>query len=361
MAENPQDTIHLIELPQRFRDRDVFHDSTGRVYVTLGYIQPHNQVIAYLKYVPDPQGRWKWNDTCYRRVFSNDVQSVIAASTLVPHEYLVYDNHLGTDLLEVPRAEVSCYFSPEARLHEILTDGPRDPVEERAATLTEALHDSIGIPFPQLGVAGSVSWRAHNPEWSDVNLNIYGFEDAWHLYANYETVAEAVPSIGLRRGTGWSSSIGHLHEKVPSLDVHDISRLFERRTEFICMNHYITVMPISLPEEAFIGHGSETYTSITQFPVQIHMEIESDQQGIFLPAVYEGVSNPIEFMDGLRVSRIMIYDGAFRGMLRAGDHVQVSGMVQRVEPVRGGTEEPFYQVMIGTRAGVGQEYVRLLD
>jgi len=28
----------LISLPDRVRDRDVFHDKDGRVYVTLGYI-----------------------------------------------------------------------------------------------------------------------------------------------------------------------------------------------------------------------------------------------------------------------------------------------------------------------------------
>ena len=46
----------IIEVPEGVRDRDVFHDSAGRVSVALGYIQPTSRILSYLKYIPDAEG-----------------------------------------------------------------------------------------------------------------------------------------------------------------------------------------------------------------------------------------------------------------------------------------------------------------
>ena len=42
----------IIDLPNRVRDRDIFRDKQGRMFVTLGYIQPPDRILSFLKYVP---------------------------------------------------------------------------------------------------------------------------------------------------------------------------------------------------------------------------------------------------------------------------------------------------------------------
>jgi predicted nucleotidyltransferase len=88
------------------------------------------------------------------------------------------------------------------------------------------------------------------------------------------------------------------------------------------------------------------------------MEIENADFGIFHPAIYEGQSPPLDAVGGESVSRIMVYDGAFGGLLRTGDRVEVTGSLQRVVPTNG--TPPFYQIMVGTKSGAGKEYIRLL-
>jgi predicted nucleotidyltransferase len=55
----------------------------------------------------------------------------------------------------------------------------------------------------------------------------------------------------------------------------------------------------------------------------------------------------------------MIYDGAFGGLFLEGDHVEVSGTLQKVSKKDSG--EPTHQLMVGTKSGSGREYVRRLS
>ncbi|MCK4961549.1 MAG: hypothetical protein KAS19_03640, partial [Anaerolineales bacterium] len=63
----------LVNLPEKVRDRDVFHDRTDYVYITLGHIQPYDRILSILKYVPDSNGRWQADSTRYRRLFRGGV------------------------------------------------------------------------------------------------------------------------------------------------------------------------------------------------------------------------------------------------------------------------------------------------
>ena len=85
------------------------------------------------------------------------------------------------------------------------------------------------------------------------------------------------------------------------------------------------------------------------------MDIDSTKFGIFHPAIYEGRSEPLNAIDGERVNRILVYDGAFGGLLKPGDRVEVSGTLQKV--TKG--DEILYQIMVGTKSGAGKEFIRL--
>lgn len=357
---NPRDVNHpaLVSLPERVRDRDVFHDKNGRVYVTLGYIQPVNRILSFFKYAPHPDGRWASGEQRYERIFWGGGASASEGMTKAPDDYLVYDEHFGTELLEVPRDDVGKYFSPEIRLKEILDEGAKDPLEKSVGDMAEILHDTLGIPLDRMGVTGSIAWKAHDPSFSDINMNIYGFETAWHLQNGYDEVAEQNTHMRLRELHEWERTMSRVVARIPVLPVEDMKTLFTRRKGLLCNERSIGVMPILLPDEAPIMHGSESYTTVTSSPVRVEMEIDSDKYGLFLPALYEGHSSSLDVIEGNHVSRIMVYEGSFRGLIRKGDKVEVSGIIQRVKPT-GGSGETFYQLMVGSKAGAGKEFIRL--
>jgi predicted nucleotidyltransferase len=351
-------------LPRQVRDRDVIHDIDGRVFVTLGHIQPQDRILSFLKYIPDPEGDWCSGKTKYKRVFWGDVDSVALGMSLVPPSYLIDDLHFGTRLLELPRQAVGKYFSPELRLEEIMHEGPSDELEAGAKHLAEVIHDTLGIPYERIGITGSISWKAHNPGHSDINMNVYGFKESWLLQEGYDEIVEQNICTHLREVTDRGSVVPRLAERLPDLPSTSLELMLRRRRELCVDERCIGVMPVLLPTQAPIQHGSEHYTSISEAPLTVNMEIEDVKYGIFMPAIYEGTSKPTKATQGVIVTRIMVYDGTFRGLLQPGDRVEVTGVLQKVRPDskgHGRTKEESYQIMVGTKNGFGNEFIRLVE
>jgi predicted nucleotidyltransferase len=353
-------------MPKNVRDRDVFHDKDGRVYVTLGYIQPKKRILSFPKYVPDPEGMWEADGTRYGRIFWGGTNEAAKVMQAAPSNYLIDDPHFGTTLLEVPRKEVTKYFSPELRLKEILEEGPYDSLEASTKRMAETLHDTLGIPFEKLGISGSIVWKAHNPIYSDINMCIYGYQYGWQLERGYYEVAEQNTHMRLRQVSEWTELITRIVDRVDDFDFKDMHVLFQRRKELCCENKCIGVMPILYPEESPIPYGSESYKALSSEPVRVKLEIENIDYGIFLPALYEVHSEPLGMIEENRISRLMVYEGSFRGLIRLGDKLDVVGTLQKVRThphhPKGNTgPENFYQIMVGTKYGAKKEYIRVIQ
>ncbi|TFG07449.1 hypothetical protein EU522_00700 [Candidatus Thorarchaeota archaeon] len=347
-----------IEPPNYARDRDVFHDLQGRVYVALGHIQPRNRFLSFLKYIPDSQGRWRAGDTKYRRVFLGGSESAVRGMRFVPPEHLRKDAHFRTTLIEVPQAEVSKYFSPENRLREIIDQGPNDKLESDALKMAETLHDTLDISLDRLGVAGSVLWKAHSTGQSDINMNVYGLDASWKLEKGYFDMARNNEHIEMRQINEWALTMSRMFSKIPELSPADVRLLFARRKLLHCYDRPIGIMPVLLPDEYPIRHGSESYHPKSSMPIRVTMDIKDDKYGLFSPAVYITESEPIPLIKNEVVNRLMIYEGSFRGLLRTGDKVEVCGILQLVKPSMRG-DEPFYQMMVGTKDYERKEYIKI--
>ena len=343
----------IIDLPERVRDRDIFRDVDGRMFVTLGYIQPSDRVLSFLKYVPNKEGRWQAGDTRYQRMFWGSVDSTVEGMAVLPQNYTIFDSHFQTDLVEPPRSMIKDYFSPEQRLSEILV-GPKDVLEERVQKAAETLHDELSLPFGNIGISGSILWKGHNPKYSDINMNVYGFKESWNLYDNYANLENKETQTRIRNLPEWNRGIERVKKRIPSLDMADLRTLFSRRKAIYVEDQCIGITPILNPDEAPIAHGSESYTTITQNPVKLSMVVENADYGIFHPAIY--TIEPT-MVDGNEVTRIMIYDGAFGGLFKNGDRIEVSGTIQRISQSE--TDNESHQIMIGTKSGSGKEYVRM--
>jgi predicted nucleotidyltransferase len=277
--------------------------------------------------------------------------------SILPPAYLVEDSHFGTELMEPPREVVSKYFIPELRLREIIDEGPNDSLEELVRQAATGLYDSLDIPLDDIGVAGSILWKGHHPGHSDVNMNIYGFDNSWKLHDNYEVVRDLTEGSRLRELPDWKHAILRVQSRVPVMRTEDLQNLFTRRKALCLDSMCIGITPILRPEEVPIQHGSESYESLSTEPIKIVMNIESTDYGLFHPSIYEGRSETLDIIEGERVSRILVYDGAFGGLLRPEDRVEVTGILQRV--TRG--DEVLYQIMVGTKNGAGKEFIRLVS
>jgi predicted nucleotidyltransferase len=192
-------------------------------------------------------------------------------------------------------------------------------------------------------------------------MNIYGYREAWRLQYGYEELTEQNRHVTLRSYSDWGPTLSRMMKRFPQMPSGVVENLFLRRSEVCIDGKCIGVMPVLRPNEVPIRHGSEHYASMTDDPVSITMDIHDVRYGIFMPAVYEGISEPVDAIRGARVSRMMVYDGVFRGLLRTGDRVETVGTLQRV---RSGPEaddgNEFYQIMVGTKNGYGREFIHVV-
>jgi len=280
--------------------------------------------------------------------------------SLVPSRYLIDDSHFHTELLELPRRDIARYFSPELRLREIIREGPVDELEAGAMQLAGIVHDTLDISFDHLGVTGSISWKAHNPERSDINMNVYGFKDAWRLQEGYSEIVEQNKNVHLGGISDNCLGSSKSANRLPKPVFNALQTLSSRRRELYLNGRGIGIMPVLLPTQTPIEYGSEHYVSLADTPVTISMEIEESEYGIFMPAIYQVSSRPSQATQGNVVKRVMVYDGVFRGLLQPGDRVDVTGVLQKVEldSRRHGREgEGFYQIMVGSKRGYGKEFI----
>jgi predicted nucleotidyltransferase len=350
----------LVSPPPTFRDKDVFHDTEGRVFVAHGFIQPSDRVISYLKYVPSPAGKWKRRESNYERVFSGGAESAGKGFQLTDSKYIVEDSHLGASLLEVPKGSISKYFSPELRLKEIIHEGPNDILEERTKALAEILHDTLRIPYDRLGVTGSIAWKGHNPEFSDINMNVYGKEMTTLLQNGYNKVVDENSNVRFRLPEEWNGTISRVLKRSPTLTKSELFSMFTRRKEFCIDDFYIGVMPVLLPEEVPIHHGSESYTTLISEPIHVKVNVIESDYSPFTPALFAVDSDSVSEIGGAKISRLMIYDGALKDLFQNGDRLEICGIPQRVMPESGSLLRPFHQIMVGTVVGAGKEFVRVI-
>ena len=330
-------------------------DHKGRIFITLGYIQPTDRILSFLKYVPHKDGRWQADGIHYKRFFWGSVDSTVEGMPLLPQDYIFFDTHFQTELVEPPRIAIKNYFCPELRLKEILAE-PKDEMEELVQRAAATLHDELKIPFENLGVAGSILWKGHNPKYSDINMNIYGFEESWILQKNYSNLESEESQTRLRDLAEWNRAIDRVRTRITILEMDELQALFTRRNALCVSDRCIGITPILKPDEVPIEHGSESYTTLRDAPVKLATSVKNADYGIFHPAIYEIDPTIVE---GVQVSRIMIYDGAFGGLLRRDDRIEVSGTLQRVTSTE--TESKSHQLMVGTKTGSGKEYVKLMS
>jgi predicted nucleotidyltransferase len=349
----------------QFRDRDIIRDQSNRIYVVLGHIQPDTHVICFLKYIPNPNGKWKQGEESFQRVFWGSVQSVDSGKDLVPADFIRYDEHFGTELLEVPVSMIKKHYQPEKRLAAILDAESNDRLEQTVKATAAAINQFLDIGFESLGVAGSILWHAHNTSYSDINMNVYGFENCMRLHEGLNQVAGATPDIRIRKKNEWKNAISRVNQRIPSISQSDLESLFSRRSALYHQEQCIGISPILQAHESPIPYGSEKYTTVSAHPVRVKMYIEDDDYGLFHPALYLSESEPVKMADNEHIGRLMVYDGAFGGVIRKGDSVEASGTLQEVHAVKKGkftgNQKKFYQLMIGTVDGAGKEFIRLCE
>lgn len=336
------------------KDKDFVETVEGLLFCVVGYLHPPDRYTAYLKYVPSEEGKWSREGTRYARVLDyyhvSQVENTYGFLEENYSEYLYDCPVRNITLSSVPEDRVKRYYRPRERLRSMIEEGPRDELEWKLTDLLTILSGLSGLKTGDFGVTGSMLTASHSPEFSDMDITVYGREASQRLK---ETILEAraeesmIQPFNAAKKEVWSMN---RTERFP-LGFEDLMDFAERRWNYgVFRDTYFSVHPVRTDDEITEAYGDYTYRQVGM--ASGSAEIAESPESIYLPAIYRVKDVETEGMVGVEIEEIVSYEGLFCDMFEPSERVEFNGVLEQVAD--GGAK---YRVVIGG-AGAGPSYIK---
>lgn len=309
----------------------------GLLFTVKGLHHPEGLVIAYLRYVPDPNGDRSWGSHRYRRVYDIDESNEFLRKWYP--QYVNYVKAKGLALQSVPFRLVSRVYSPRERLKAIIGK-PETVLEKTVDRFASALSSESGVPIDHIGVSGSVLINLAKPT-SDVDLIVYGIDAGKRVYEALRELresrewirpydSETVRSVVRSRWGDTGLDVRRLCDIEARKVLHG---LVEGRDFFIRL--------VRAPEEF-----ERAISSRPLGKAALRVDVIDAEESIFTPCTYH-VENCsyLAPSHGPQVAELVSYRGKFTEQVGEGEKVEVRGTVEEVVH----SDRTVYRMMLGGR------------
>jgi predicted nucleotidyltransferase len=305
-------------------------------FAVKGIHHPPDLTIAYLRYIPDPNGERMRHGKRYTRLYDLEKTEDILKQNY-PH-YLNRVRRKSLILQSVPEDRISRKFDPRGRLREII-DNPEGDLIRTIVNLIEALQRK-GVSMEAIGVSGSVLIDLAGPD-SDVDIIVYGIKEGRKAFESL---------IELRGETDWITAfdeenvMGVVRSRWADSGL-DLNRFRASETKKILhgrvdgRDYFFRLL--ELPHEMEAEERSRPLSV-----VNLIARITDTEGAIFTPCSY--LIEDCEYLDscGLPIpSKLFSYRGKFTEQAEKGDLVEVRGILEEVV-IRG---ERSFRVILGRK------------
>jgi hypothetical protein len=304
------------------REGDYVETVEHLIFAVKGLSHPKDRTIAYLRYIPDPQGKRMRRDSMrFTRIYDLG-ESTEHLRTNFPR-YLYFDEKRQMLVQAIPDKAVLKTYRPEEGLAE-MRQNPNNELEEAAITFAETISKEAGITLKNIGVSGSLLLGLAAAS-SDIDLTIYGGRNCRQSY-------EALKEMRVERlisayDTPQAMKVTKERWSETGLD---LSRLVEIEKEKILhglfgeRDYFIRLVKESEERDA-------VYTPLGS--AMVHARIRDDRDSIFTPCSYL-VDSLDELIQG-RVEELASFRGKFTEQAHMGQLVEARGKLEKVDEERG--------------------------
>ncbi len=321
-------------------DHDIVEDINNRIYVVVGNQHPPNGLIAYLKYIPgNGAGIWVRQGMPFKRVLK--AYGVKSLHTYLPrHQEFVYDPVLNSYVPMVNKSSILKYYYPEIRLHEILSRVD-DELEFSVIEFIDILRKHSRLSVNDLGITGSLLTKTHNVNVSDVDMVIYGCNNALEFMdcVSYFDKAKLTYEDLVKQ----SNTYG--------LDVDTLARINPPYKRILVRGKEVNV--IFVDNSPPPRYGSRIYVNLGVMEVVAEV-IGGNCRSLMYPSIAE-VSRIKDVILGdsslaRLIKYVVSYEGLYSYQLFLGGNLRIRGLIQMVIPdheyqlLVGGIEEPGYVI-----------------
>ncbi|MFQ5762095.1 MAG: hypothetical protein ACE5PO_03580 [Candidatus Bathyarchaeia archaeon] len=341
-----------------FRDRDYVETVEGFYFCVLGYVHPSNRVLAYLKYKPSGHGPWRKGSQKYTRAFNQyTVKNIAATISHLKREYPQYvidDPTIKTQFSAVPTSLVKKHLQPQPRLRGMIAATQRDELEEEAVELVNVLAGEAGVDSSCFGVTGSLLMGIHDPKHSDIDLTVYGREEAVRvkeaLKRLYQTGARSVRKLSGPMLEEWC----RVKAQNYPLTTEEAATIYSRTwSRALFRGRLFSVHPVKKQEEIHEKYGSSTYEPIDA--VEIEATVSDASNALFLPSTYTTQDATVHPHNAV-VTDLVTYEGLYTDILHVGERVKIRGLLERVITQANGAVH--HRILVGSMRLQGLDFIK---
>ncbi|MEM2141929.1 MAG: hypothetical protein QXS20_00595 [Candidatus Thorarchaeota archaeon] len=309
----------------------------GLIFEVKGVLHPRDRTIAYVRYVPDPEGDRTAHDGRRYRKISSLVEKDRMVRTLAS-DYIWYDPRRGRSFQAVPHDRVTRIFDPVEGLTALKSEQEPAPVREAARVLAEDIQRTAGIADSDIGITGSLLLGVEN-EASDIDIVVYGESACRRVY-------QALTCGRIRRAKPYTGDRLRGHVSFRWDDIKYIEGAMvvvegSKKLQGVFGEHEFFIKLVRRPEELDVCYDDITVKPVGR--VSIECIIIDDRNSIFTPCEYRVSSDAIPSL-----SLVTSYRSRFAEQCGMKSRVEVRGDLEMV--TERGTRR-YAQIVMGGTSG----------
>ncbi|MCD6529744.1 nucleotidyltransferase domain-containing protein [Candidatus Bathyarchaeota archaeon] len=170
---------------RRLRDRDAIITVEGIIFRVYGYDHPPEAYICDVEYAPssiykstDPRAPREGRGEKYYKFYADEGLKFVRKNY---PKYLVYYGLLGADLVGVREEDIGRVLKPELKFRELMSEGSKDALIDALNSVFKEISDGTSLSINDFGVFGSLLHDFYHPNYSDLDLIIYGRKELREL------------------------------------------------------------------------------------------------------------------------------------------------------------------------------------
>ncbi|MCW4016710.1 MAG: hypothetical protein NWF06_10105 [Candidatus Bathyarchaeota archaeon] len=327
----------------KFREGDLIETKDNIVFDVKGVVHPPDRVVAFIRYVPDPNGNRERDGKHYSKYYA-----LAKRYDLLKREYpqyLVDDPVFNTLLCEVPVEDIKHHYQPAQGIQDLRAKTKLDEAETAALRFMQVLQEKSGVEWSKLGVSGSILVNLQEPS-SDIDLVVYGSKTGYK-------VAETMKNL-----------LKDKNSPFEAYDIQGLKELFDFRSKDtnVSFEDFVRTDSRKISHGKFMGkhffirfvkdHNeiSEQYGSIIYNPqgnATIKATVADASESLFTPCTYK-LTN-VETLEGPKVEpieEIVSFRGRFCEHAKSGENVIAHGKLERIQQ-KGKSDH--YRLLLGSK------------
>ena len=340
-----------------FRDRDYVQTQDNLLFTVVGNVHPKDRVLAYLKYLPSPRGKWGKGSTRYARSIryysaSNIMKTVEYLRRRYP-QYVFRFKPFQIVFSAVPHEKIIMHYRPEERLEELREAESPDRLEEKTIRLASLLSDQSGVPPNRLGVTGSILLDVH-AGFSDIDLTVYGAHESRKiketLLSLYKRNGSPVHRFAGRRLSKWCKEQASVHP----LTIKEARALYARTwNKAVFENKVFSIHPVKIEQE--VQFGEELYRP--RNVIEVTAKVADSTDACFLPATYLVTQVRPDLSEFNNIERIVSYEGLYGDIAGKGDQITVRGKLEEVYDAS--WQLKYRRILVGSLEAHGSDFIKV--